>query len=358
MGQGEAKETVGTSHQGQAVVFKKVPDEVSNLIFSFLPGKAIGRCECVCRSWHALISGEQELQKLKLADWWPRAGVLNPQKKYSALRCLASREQDRIQLDSPVGVAVAGDGQIFVLDRNAKRVVVFDHGEDHPTKSWETAQQGDSPTGHPCGIALDGEGNIILADEYPARIQTFSKEGTLVRSFQLSDSPQGVAVDCHGNILISDVGQSLTRYSPVGECLDRIAKKGSGGDELQFGSLRSVAVDRHGRMVVVDSKLCQINVLAPDGTFLHKFGSHGTKNGQFEFPHGVAVDGKGRILVADINRHCVQVFSDEGIFLMKMGTFGSGASQLNSPYAVAVDHHGYVIIADSQNSRVQVFGYK
>jgi tripartite motif-containing protein 71 len=56
-----------------------------------------------------------------------------------------------------------------------------------------------------------------------------------------------------------------------------------------------VAVDDEGRIIVADSGNSRIQVFAPDGTFLAKWGGRGWMGR----PKGVAVDGEGRIIVAD-----------------------------------------------------------
>ena len=48
------------------------------------------------------------------------------------------------------------------------------------------------------------------------------------------------------------------------------------------------------------------------GTFVTKWGSFGSGNGQFNDPNGVAVDGSGNVYVADSNNNRIQKFSCSG----------------------------------------------
>jgi DNA-binding beta-propeller fold protein YncE len=45
-----------------------------------------------------------------------------------------------------------------------------------------------------------------------------------------------------------------------------------------------------------------------NGSFLGKWGSQGTGDGQFDLPAGVAVDGSGNVFVADSDNHRIQKF--------------------------------------------------
>jgi len=95
--------------------------------------------------------------------------------------------------------------------------------------------------------------------------------------------------------------------------------------------------------------------LIPAGTFLRKWGSQGSEDGQFFSPGGVAVDASGNVFVADINNYRIQVFSSSGAFLSKWGSYGIEDGQFNSPRGVAVDAAETSFVTDSVNHRIQVF---
>ena len=60
-----------------------------------------------------------------------------------------------------------------------------------------------------------------------------------------------------------------------------------------------MAVDRNGRILVVDWGNYRVQVFAPDGGFLTAFGRYGTDEGQFAQPGGIAVDEMGAVYVSD-----------------------------------------------------------
>ena len=111
------------------------------------------------------------------------------------------------------------------------------------------------------------------------------------------------------------------------------------------------------------------------GTFVTKWGSFGSGDGQFNQPRGVAVDGSGNVFVDDTGNNRIQKFTNTGTFLLSFGwgvadgvaafetcttgcqagIFGSGDGQFNFPNGLAVDGSGNVFVAEQNNNRVQKF---
>ena len=59
----------------------------------------------------------------------------------------------------------------------------------------------------------------------------------------------------------------------------------------------------------------RIQVLNPDLTFSHTFGSKGSDKGHFNYPSDVAIDRRGLVYVADTYNHCIQTLTPKGKFL-------------------------------------------
>ncbi len=116
-------------------------------------------------------------------------------------------------------------------------------------------------------------------------------------------------------------------------------------------------------------------------TFLFKFGSFGTGEGQFSAPSDLSVDSSDNIYVVDTNNFRIQKFDKDGKFLRMWGfgvsfgreqfeicTFGcregiqgpGGNGQFLRPQGIAVDIAGNVYVVDSAAAdfnpfRIQVF---
>jgi DNA-binding beta-propeller fold protein YncE len=166
--------------------------------------------------------------------------------------------------------------------------------------------------------------------------------------------PCGVAVDSAGNAYVSDViSHSIQKFDPDGTFLTKWGSYGTGQGEFRYPY--GVAVDSEGNVYVADMYNHSIQKFDPDGTFLKKWGFKGKGQGQFSCPYGVAVDSEDHVYVADTNNCRIQKFDPDGTFLKKWGSEGRGQGQFSCPYGVAVDSEGNVYVADTYNHRIQKF---
>lgn len=91
------------------------------------------------------------------------------------------------------------------------------------------------------------------------------------------------------------------------------------------------------------------------GTFLRKFGSHGSSPG-LRSPLGLTLDSAGNFLVVEW-RGSVHVFKADGGFITAFGEKGGNPGQFCTPEDVCVDSHGRIWVTDCGNHRLQVFGF-
>ncbi len=135
-----------------------------------------------------------------------------------------------------------------------------------------------------------------------------------------------------------------------------VTKWGSlGSGDGQFYAAVGVAVDGSGNVYVTDSCNARVQKFDSSGAFLTKWGSPGTGDGQFGQcgQNKIAVDGSGNVYVADPGNSRVQKFDSSGAFLTKFGSFGTGPGQMWDPYGIAVDGSGNVYVGDTTNHRVE-----
>jgi tripartite motif-containing protein 71 len=227
---------------------------------------------------------------------------------------------------------------------------------------------GSGQTQSPQSVAIDAAGNIYVTDQYKDQVLKFSPAGVLLATFGTNgyndgqfSNPEGLAVDAAGNVYVGDQGNyRVQKFSPNGNGgYSFIAKFGSSGSgDGQFGEIADLAVDAVGNVYVVDNARYRVQKFGPTGEFLAKFGSYGNGNGQFWSPEGVAVDAEGLVYVSDDDRQNVQKFkmNPDGTYSY-LGTllsgYGTEDGKLSSPSGLAIDPAGNVFIAERLNHRVQ-----
>ncbi len=140
------------------------------------------------------------------------------------------------QLNSPHGVAVDGDGNLYIADSGSHRVRKVDADGDISTVagdgtrgfSGDGGQATAAQLNYPYSLALDGDGNLYIADRNNYRIRWvnadtgiiatvagtgargFSKDGGLATQSRLYGA-DGVAVDGAGYIYIGDTSSHRIR---------------------------------------------------------------------------------------------------------------------------------------------------
>jgi DNA-binding beta-propeller fold protein YncE len=90
-------------------------------------------------------------------------------------------------------------------------------------------------------------------------------------------------------------------------------------------------------------------------SFLETWGTYGTGNGLFDYPHGITIDNEGNVYVADAENNRIQKFDSNGNFISKWGSPGSGNSQFSWPGGIAIDNSGNIYVAEDENCRIQKF---
>jgi tripartite motif-containing protein 71 len=217
-------------------------------------------------------------------------------------------------------------------------------------------------------ITVDQAGSMYTACLWSPSIQKLSSEGKLVGQFRIAAPREarflhnaGVAVDRSGRVYVVDsIGvdwdyglPSIKQFDPNGQIVTTwdVAKVGEG--RIKF--LIRIALDGAGNMYVTDQSSHCVHKLDAQGRYLKSWGEKGTGDGQFDTPEGIAVDGAGHVYVCDRQNSRIQKFDSDGDFLAKWGKEGSGNGEFHFPAAVAVDREGHVFVADSDNHRVQKF---
>jgi hypothetical protein len=317
-------------------------------------------------------------------------------------------------VNRPSGVAVDGSGDLFLVDgHNVIRevsptgIITTIAGDGLPEFGGDGGQATNAELAGPVGVAVDGNGDVFIADTSNNRIREVNPSGIITTvagggnnglgdggpatNAQLG-TPTGLAVDGSGDLFIADsANRRIREVSPAG-IIRTIAGTGTFGfsgdggpaTNAQFTSPIGVAVDSSGDVFIADRDNNRIREVSPSGvitTFAGigpSFPSFGglsgdggpATNAQLNDPTGVVVDGSGDVFIADRDNNRIREVSPSGIITTIAGSgstgFGSAFSggfsgdggpatnaQLNFPFGVAVDGSGDVFIADLGNNLIR-----
>lgn len=219
-----------------------------------------------------------------------------------------------IPVNSPRSVAVSPDGKIYVGTTNSVTLLAQNADGSLGSKVFAAGFSFVSD------IAVSSDGRVFVLDGTFNRVKTYGADGTFIKEFGYGtlNQPMALAIDeVNGRLIVTDQKSykvriySLSNYSLL-YSFGTVQTNGNvvGG---QFNFLQGVAVDRNGKIYVVDSGPDRIQVFDSSYTFLGTIGFHGSGPGSLDMPVDVAVDRYGRIYAASLSDGRISVFKDEVI---------------------------------------------
>jgi len=189
---------------------------------------------------------------------------------------------------------------------------------------WITLPDGADWNGATSWVTPDGHGNVLVLVRAAPYFRLFTSDGRLLRAWGaegLFQNAHSVTFDSEGFIWATDSANHVVyKFSPEGEILLTLGKKGEAGDNSSrdlFNQVNHVAFAANGDIYVSDGyENSRVVHFTKDGKFVRIIGGvKGAGPGELEVPHGVAVDSQGRILVNDSGNQRISVFGKDGRFL-------------------------------------------
>ena len=260
----------------------------------------------------------------------------------------------------PKGVAVDGDGFVYVVDNVNDRVQRFTSAGVF-VSAWGGTGAGAGRFNGPEKIAIDAGGVVYVTDAGNRRVQRFTRDGIFISAWGVEGTgegeflhPFGVAAG-DGLVWVSDnLAHRVQRFTADGSFLSAWGSQGSGDGEFD-GPAGCAYRAGGGRVVVCDCRNDRVGRFLPAGGLDGWFGAGGAGDGEFHCPSDATVDGAGSIYVCDLGNDRVQIFSPSGAFVAKLGSTGAGEGEFDHPEGIAVDAQGNVYVADGRNHRIQKF---
>ena len=276
-----------------------------------------------------------------------------------------------MQLKKPAGIAVDGDGKIYVADFHNDRIQIFNFDG-----SFDSFINLDGRV-HGIEIADDkiyvvkwfgGNEQLTEFDELP-HIEILHKDGTKISSIPGPKRPVDIAIDNFGKIYATDYltgtiqifnpSGSLLKILTVPSVLDKTETSNDKcTDEIvcsKNAKLCGITLDPSGNIYVTDFLNHRVIKLDSSGNILFEFKVPPEEGGNFSRPTNVEInDLTGDVFVTD-NSDRVLVFNSSGNFLYSFGESGHGLGQFSAPHGITIDDFGYIYVAEYSNHRIQIF---
>ena len=300
-------------------------------------------------------------------------------------------------LDTPIGVSVDKQGNVYVADWGNRRVrklstngiITTFTGTGERGPSGDGGRAVDAKVGDLNGTAVDWRGIVYISDSWRVRmvdhagiITTFAGTGNRDPlgdggpATQAGLAASGIAVDNKGNVYISDDLNNRIRKVTAGT-ISTVAgggirgHRGDGGPatEAELRAPRGVAADRYGNVYIADESDKRIRRVDRRGiitTFAggrvglgRSLGDGGpATKAQLLDPTGVAVDFGGNVYIADVWRlrkvatnGTITTVAGPGV-VQRLGDGGPARrAYLDGVRNVAVDKHGNVYVTQFDRVR-------
>jgi DNA-binding beta-propeller fold protein YncE len=297
------------------------------------------------------MAGSVGLLLLALSGCWWSTKVTEPDVPiYVAIDSCGTAQVD---LYNPFGVAVAGDGTLYVSEESNNRLHLYKRCATSGTYAGTQCGAGVDSLCAPRGIAVDKIDDGYIADYGNDRVLALANGLHYWWEHNLS-GPSGIACDTTtGRLYVAGKetnGHCITVLSSTGAVLNSWGRFGTGDGE--FRNPLGIALDGHGSVLISDYELFRVQVFRSDGTFVKSWGSKGQGRGEFNGPSGIVVDRDDRIYVVDQGNHRVQVFDPSHNYLTEFGSAETGPDRLPMPVDIAVDANGDLLVTDEIRDQV------
>ncbi len=223
------------------------------------------------------------------------------------------------QLGSIIDIAVDSNGNILVLGRKANRAVIVQC--DFKGRARKTLQLQGVPrefeTMLPNRMAYR-DGQLYLLDTNALRLVVTDVAGHFRKGYDLASvigleakkrrdvSVGGFSIDPHGNILFTiPVMFTVFRLSPEGNLLSFGTPGSAPG---RFGVVGGIVADGQGYYYVADRLKSVILIFDPQLKFQTEFGYRGFKPHNLISPSELDLDDQGRLYVTQLGNRGVSVF--------------------------------------------------
>lgn len=263
----------------------------------------------------------------------------------------------------PLGVAVNPAGtRIYVTQSQGDRQVAIFDAVGNPAGGFNLDMAGEPAS--PLYVAVAPDGRVYVTDTDHSGLHIFSAEGEYLGEFlpqagELADwAPLGVGFDPAGELLVTDATRGRHRvlvFDRGGSLVKELGTQGSAPGEFQYPN--AAAAGDNGLIYVSDSNNGRVQVLDPSGRLAGAVAVSG-QAGKAGLPRGLVLDYNGHLFVADTANNAVLIYrctGDNLTYVSEISGDRTAGAGFDYPNGLTFDREGRLFVTDRGNSRVVVF---
>lgn len=261
-------------------------------------------------------------------------------------RFVLGEAEQREGIATPYGLALFND-RIYICDVGRRRIEILDLQE----RSFGYMTE-DRRLMNPVNLCIEPDGTKYVADPSAGAVFVFDASDTLqaILGKDLQISPIDVAVrgahcyvtDYRSNqvvVLDKATGKEIRR---MGEAAQKetapMGGVASEGSDRQFKMISDLTFGPEGGLYVTDRLAGRIFQFDESGTLTRTLGSLGDNIDELARPKGVAVDRAGRVWVVDSMPEVAKIYDREGQLLLFFGLPGNEPGMMNLPTKIILDY--------------------
>ena len=253
-------------------------------------------------------------------------------------------DASRALLNHPSGVAMDASGNLYIADRDNRRI------RQVAADGTITTLGAGAGWLAPSGVSVDAAGHLYVVDAQLKQVLQITAAGTVKRVAANLTAPATAVADASGNLYIADSGAGKIFSVPAGGVMSILLDNLAGPHGL--------ALDDAGHLFFSEQDSARVRRLDLTSGNLSEIGA-----GRWNIPRGIAVSAAGEVFVADSGHQQILRVDATGVVTVVAGTGVAGfagddspatSAQLNFPWDVAVGPAGVLYVADLENYRVRL----